>query len=280
VTRGAERAGGGAEPFADVPAHYRWQRYTPAERLVRFLAYLITVAVVVWAVRTLDIFWPWVWSAPEEIADLVRRMTPPDFARGPAILRAMIETVHIATLATFLSLFLALPTAYISAQNTTPNAVTLWIGRFILVSTRSVNTIIWALLFVAIFGPGVLAGILAIAFRSIGFTGKLMAEAIEEIDRKPIEAVTAVGGDKGKIVLYGIVPQVLPTFLAVTILRWDINIRESTVLGLVGAGGIGLILQGAIDTFQWQTAAAILLAILFVVILGEVVSGALRRRVL
>jgi len=148
------------------------------------------------------------------------------------------------------------------------------------VATRSVNTIIWALLFVAIFGPGVMAGILAIAFRSIGFTGKLIAEAIEEIDRKPIEAITAAGGDKGKIVIFGIIPQVLPTFLAVTILRWDINIRESTVLGLVGAGGIGLILQGAIDTFQWRTASTILIAILVVVVLGEFVSGALRKRVL
>jgi phosphonate transport system permease protein len=269
----------------DAPAprgttSYRWQRYTTAERLARFLAYLASAAIVFWALRTLDIFWPWVWTAPEEIADLFRRMSPPDLRRGDAILRAMLETIHIATLATFLSLFIALPTAYIAAQNTTPNVVTLWIGRFILVATRSVNTIIWALLFVAIFGPGVMAGILAIAFRSIGFTAKLMAEAIEEIDRKPVEAVTAVGGDKGKIVLYAVIPQVLPTFLAVTILRWDINIRESTVLGLVGAGGIGMILQGAIDTFQWQTAATILIAILIVVLLGEVVSGALRKRVL
>jgi phosphonate transport system permease protein len=272
MTRARDVSGGSA--------HYRWQRYTTAERLGRFLIYLVSAAIVFWALRTLDIFWPWVWSAPAEIADLFGRMTPPDLRRGDAILRAMIETIHIATLATALSLLISLPTAYIAAQNTTPNAVTLWIGRFILVATRSVNTIIWALLFVAIFGPGVLAGILAIAFRSIGFTAKLMAEAIEEIDRKPVEAVTAAGGDKGKVLLYGIVPQVLPTFYAVTILRWDINIRESTVLGLVGAGGIGMILQGAIDTFQWQTAATVLIAILIVVIAGEVVSSALRKRVL
>jgi phosphonate transport system permease protein len=263
-----------------TPERYDWQRYTLAQRLGRFVVYLLAVTVVVWAVRTLDIFWPWVWTAPNEIADMFSRMSPPDLRRGDEILRAMIETIHIATIATFLSLFLALPTAYIAAQNTTPNSITLWLGRFILVATRSVNTIIWALLFVAIFGPGVMAGILAIAFRSIGFTGKLIAEAIEEIDRKPIEAITAAGGDKGKIVIFGIIPQVLPTFLAVTILRWDINIRESTVLGLVGAGGIGLILQGAIDTFQWRTASTILIAILVVVVLGEVVSGALRKRVL
>jgi len=259
---------------------YRWVRYTPGQRIVRYTAYLISAVAVYWSLRTLDIFWPWVWSAPAEIADMFQRMSPPDLRRGRAILNAMLETIHIATLATFLSLFLALPTAYLAAQNTTPNTLTLWLGRFILVATRSVNTIIWALLFVAIFGPGVMAGILAIAFRSIGFTGKLMAEAIEEIDRKPIEAITAAGGDKGKIVIFGIIPQVLPSFLAVTILRWDINIRESTVLGLVGAGGIGLILQGAIDTFQWRTASTILIAILIVVILGEFVSGALRRRVL
>lgn len=263
-----------------IDEHYRWQRYSPREKLLRYLAYLATLVVAVWAVRTLDIFWPWVWDAPNEIADLFRRMTPPNLARRDEILRAMIETINIATLATFLSLFLALPTAYISAQNTTPNTFTLWLGRFILVSTRSVNTIIWALLFVAIFGPGVMAGILAIAFRSIGFVGKLMAEAIEEIDRKPVEAIEATGASKGKVVLFAIIPQVMPAFFAVSILRWDINIRESTVLGLVGAGGIGLILQGAIDTFAWQVAATVLIAILAVVIFGEIVSGWLRSRVM
>ena len=274
------REAGATSAAAATPDAYRWQRYTPLQRFWRYGAYLISAVVVFWALRTLDIYWPWVWSAPNEIADMFNRMSPPDLRRGDAILRAMLETIHIATLATALSLLFSLPTAYISAQNTTPNAATLWLGRFILVATRSVNTIIWALLFVAIFGPGVMAGILAIAFRSIGFTGKLMAEAIEEIDRKPVEAITAAGGDKTKIVIFGIIPQVLPTFLAVTILRWDINIRESTVLGLVGAGGIGLILQGAIDTFQWRTASTILIAILIVVILGEVVSSALRKRVL
>jgi phosphonate transport system permease protein len=207
-------------------------------------------------------------------------MSPPKVADLGTIMSALLETVHIATLATVLALVLAIPTAYLAAQNTTPNLATLWLGRVIVVATRSVNTIIWALLFVAIFGPGVVAGILAIAFRSVGFVGKLMAEAIEEIDRRPVEAIEATGAGKAKVVLFGIVPQVLPAFYAVTILRWDINIRESTVLGLVGAGGIGLILQGAIDLFDWQTAATILIAILAVVIVGEVVSALLRKRVL
>ena len=259
---------------------YRWQRYSTGERLVRFFVYLVTVAVLVWAVSGLDIYWPWVWDAPVQIGDLLGRMTPPKLAGLGDIVRALIETIHIATLATVLALFLSLPTAYIAARNTTPNSALLWLGRFIVVSTRSVNTIIWALLFVAIFGPGVVAGILAIAFRSIGFIGKLMGEAIEEIDRRQVEAIQATGAGRLKVVLYGIVPQVLPAFFAVAILRWDINIRESTVLGLVGAGGIGLILQGSIDLFDWQSVATILIAILGVVILGELVSAALRRRVL
>jgi len=259
---------------------YQWQRFTWQQRMVRFIAYLATVAVLFWSVRTLDIYWPWVWDAPKQIGDLLGRMSPPKVADLGTIMSALLETVHIATLATVLALVLAIPTAYLAAQNTTPNLVTLWLGRLIVVATRSVNTIIWALLFVAIFGPGVVAGILAIAFRSVGFVGKLMAEAIEEIDRRPVEAIEATGAGKAKVVLFGIVPQVLPAFYAVTILRWDINIRESTVLGLVGAGGIGLILQGAIDLFDWQTASTILIAILAVVIVGEVVSALLRKRVL
>ncbi|MEX0760561.1 MAG: phosphonate ABC transporter, permease protein PhnE, partial [Tistlia sp.] len=196
------------------------------------------------------------------------------------IAEALLETVNIATIATLISVFLSLPIALLAAQNTTPNRATLWLGRFILVSSRSVNTIIWALLFVAIFGPGALAGILAIIFRSIGFLGKLVGEAIEEIDRRPIEALEATGASRSKILLFGVVPQVMPTFFAVSILRWDINLRESTVLGLVGAGGIGLILQGSIDTFAWQTVSTILLAIIALVLFGEAVAAWLRERII
>ena len=258
----------------------QWHRYTPRQRLTRFISYLLFVAVTVWALRSVDIFWPWLFDAPNAMGDLFGRMVPPDFSRWSDIVVALLETLNIATIATFLAIFLALPTAYIAAQNTTPNKAFLWLGRFILVSSRSVNTLIWALLFVAIFGPGVLAGILAITFRSVGFLGKLIGEAIEEIDRKPVEAIEATGASRGKVILYAIVPQVVPTFFAVSVLRWDINLRESTVLGLVGAGGIGLLLQGAIDTFQWQVVAAILLAIIVLVLAGEAISGWLRSKVI
>lgn len=259
---------------------YNWRRFTTGQTVGRYIAYLVTVLALIWTVRGLDIYWPWVWDSPTQIGDLLGRMFPPDFVRWNEIVRVLLETINIATLATLLSLVFAIPTAYIAARNTSPHPVLVWVGRFILVSSRSVNTIIWALLFVAIFGPGAVAGVLAVAFRSIGFVGKLMAEAVEEIDPAQVEAMKATGAGPAKVLLYGIVPQVMPTFFAVTILRWDINIRESTVLGLVGAGGIGLILQGSIDMFAWQQVAAILIAILVIVILAEVVSAWLRRKVL
>ncbi len=257
-----------------------WSKHSSGRRWRRFLTTAVIAAAAVFSLGTVDIVWPWLLDAPVQIADLFGRMVPPDLSDSETIAWALLETLNIATIATAFAVVMALPIAYLAAQNTSPNRFTLWIGRFILVSSRSVNTLIWALLFVAVFGPGVLAGILAIMFRSLGFLGKLLGEAIEEIDRAPIEALEATGASRTKVILYGVVPQVTPTFFAVTILRWDINLRESTVLGLVGAGGIGLILQGGIDIFAWQTVSTVLLAIIALVLAGEAVSAWLRKKVL
>ncbi|QDG76233.1 phosphonate ABC transporter, permease protein PhnE [Labrenzia sp. PHM005] len=257
-----------------------WARYSPQQRFQRYVAFALAALTISWALSSIDVIWAWVWDAPEQMLDLFNRMIPPDPKNLPSILEAIWQTINIATLATAIAVVVSLPVAYIAAQNTTPNRLALWVGRFILVSSRSVNTIIWALLFVAIFGPGIIAGIVAIMFRSIGFLGKLLGEAIEEIDPKPIEALEACGASRFKVVLYGIVPQVAPAFFAIAILRWDINLRESTVLGLVGAGGIGVILQGAIDTFNWPEVSMVLLTILALVILGEMISSKLRSKIL
>lgn len=257
-----------------------WARFTPVQRIARFAVFLFCAAVLYWALTSIEVIWSWVWGSPQQIADLFGRMMPPDPSNLRDILIVLWETVNIATIATAIAVTVSLPVAYMAAQNTTPNLATLWLGRFILVSSRSINTIIWALLFVAIFGPGVIAGVVAIMFRSIGFVGKLLGEAIEEIDNRPVEALEATGASRFKVIVYAIIPQVMPTFWAVSILRWDINLRESTVLGLVGAGGIGIVLQGAIDTFNWPEVATILIAIIALVVLGEVVAAWLRKRVL
>ncbi len=147
-------------------------------------------------------------------------------------------------------------------------------------SSRSVNSLVWALLFVGIFGPGALAGTLAIAFRSIGFVGKLCGEALEEAQRGPIEALTAAGAPWMSRLVFGYWPQIKPAFWSIALFRWDINVRESAVLGLVGAGGIGMVLDTALNLFQWPRVALILVAIFAVVVIAEVVVTQLRKRII
>jgi phosphonate transport system permease protein len=193
---------------------------------------------------------------------------------------AMIETIHIATLGTLATLLFAFPLGVLAARNIMPSPVVRFTATLCLVASRSVNSLIWALLFVAVFGPGALAGTVAITFRSIGFVGKLLGEALEEAAPGPVEAMVAVGAPWPSIFLKGYWPQVKPAFLAIVLLRWDINVRESSVLGLVGAGGIGLVLDSAINVFQWRAVAAVLVTIFAVVLAAEVVVTALRKRIL
>ncbi|MBI3452261.1 MAG: hypothetical protein HY057_05395, partial [Rhodospirillales bacterium] len=164
----------------------RWQRFTPGERLARFAFYLLGVMAVVVSIRTVEIIPEFLYDSPAQIRDLFSRMWPMDFEYYPVTVHdALIETLHIATLGTIIALGLALPVGLMAARNITPVPALNYVAKFILVSSRSVNSLVWALLFVAVFGPGALAGTLAIAFRAIGFIGKLFAEAVEEANRGP-----------------------------------------------------------------------------------------------
>ncbi|MCW5752988.1 MAG: phosphate/phosphonate ABC transporter permease, partial [Alphaproteobacteria bacterium] len=180
-----------------------------------------------------------------------------------------------------LAIVMAVPVAFCAASNTTPSRLLVRpVALFIIVASRSINSLIWALLLVSIIGPGVLAGIIAIALRSIGFVAKLLYEAIEEIDTAQVEAVAATGAGPGQVLTYGIVPQIMPAFAGISVFRWDINIRESTVLGLVGAGGIGLELQASISTLAWPQASVIFLLILGTVLVSEWVSARIRHAII
>lgn len=174
---------------------------------------------------------------------------------------------------------LSVPTALLAARTTTPNAVTLWLARVVIVTSRSVNELVWALIFAAIFGTGPLAGVAAIAVRSVGFTSKLIAESIEEIDPRQVEGVQATGATSATTLIYGIVPQIMPAVVGVVTFRWDINIRQSSVIGLVGAGGIGITLNSAMNTFQWDQVTVILIAIFATVMASEWVSDVAHRYV-
>ncbi|MCW5593281.1 MAG: phosphonate ABC transporter, permease protein PhnE [Burkholderiales bacterium] len=256
-----------------------WRRRTPGETLAGWLWIAAAAFATAWSVSALDIEWVFFKDAHVQAADLAERMWPPRWAYLPQILAPLVETIHIATLGTAIAVVFSLPLAFLAARNTTANGFTWAVGRGLLVASRSVNTVIWGLIFVAVFGPGPLAGVAAVAARSVGFLAKLVAEAIEEADRGPVEAIESTGAGTGQVYLIGILPQVLPVLIGTTVYRWDINVRESSVLGFVGAGGIGLQLYASINQFMWQQVLVVLLAILVVVILSEAASAWIRGRI-
>lgn len=260
-----------------------WSHRTPKARLLRWFGWLALVALFVfcWQVMTQNTIWAFVTDAPRQAADIGSRMMPPRLSYVPELLAPMWDTLTIATLGTIGGVIMAVPVAFLAARNTSPSTKILRpIALFIIVASRSINSLIWALLLVAIIGPGILAGIVAIALRSIGFVGKLLYEAIEETDAKQIEAIQATGATQLQTLNYGIVPQIMPAFWGISVFRWDINIRESTILGLVGAGGIGLKLQASLNVLAWPQVTMILILILVTVVVSEWVSAKVRHAII
>lgn len=269
------------EPSVRDPAAKTWQRHAVAQKLARTALWLVIAVAVALSLRSINVIWEFLWDAPEQMLDMGRRMWPPDLVYYPATVHsALLETFHIATIGTLFSVVVALPLSILAAHNITPNKGLNLLAKTLLVASRSVNSLVWALLFVAVFGPSPLAGAMAIACRSVGFVGKLLGEALEEVHFGPIEALKAAGATQMSQILYGYWPAVKPAFWSIMMLRWDINIRESSVLGLVGAGGLGMAMNAAIDTFQWDRVSVILLTIFAVVVIVEVIVTYFRRRLL
>ncbi len=266
-------------PMTDQDGTAIWRRRTTGQSMLQWFGWLIGAAVFFYCWQQISeaTTWFFVFDAPRIAADIWTRATPPKWEYITQLGRPIWDTLNIATLGTLIALCFAVPVAFLAARNTTPSALFVRpIALLIIVATRSINSLIWALLLIAIIGPGVFAGVIAIAIRSIGFCAKLLYEAIEEIDAAQVEAITATGASRWQVMIYGIVPQILPAFAGIAVFRWDINIRESTVLGLVGAGGIGLQLSSSLNVLAWPQVSLILLVILSAVILGEWVSAKVR----
>jgi phosphonate transport system permease protein len=265
---------------ADGPV---WRRRTPKATLALWAGWLGLVALFVycWRVMTADTIWAFVYDAPAQAADIGARAFPPRWSYMEKLWLPLWDTLSIATLGTLLGILIAVPVAWLAARNTTPSALFLRpFALFIIVASRSINSLIWALLLVSIIGPGLLAGIIAIAFRSIGFIGKLLYEAIEETDASQIEAIEATGASRLQVVSYGIAPQVAPAFYGISVFRWDINIRESAILGLVGAGGLGLQLQASLNVLAWPQVTMIVIVILGTVVVSEWISAKVRHAII
>ena len=246
------------------------------------IVYGVLFALVLWSIQVTviaDTDWERIGSLGA-VLEATSRFIGIDFALFPNLIEPAIETFMIACLGTLLGVIICIPAAWFGALNITPyKPVTYPIARFMMTLSRSIHEIVWALFFVAAVGLGALAGVLAIAVRSVGFIAKMSAEAIEDIDQGPVEAIRAVGGNNLQVLVYAILPQVLPVVLGVIIFEWEINIRRSAILGLVGAGGLGLVFFRQMNTFNYHGVTSVILAILFLILLGEIVSHYARKAV-
>lgn len=214
------------------------------------------------------------WPA---IKQLSIEMFPPDFSRWRSWVRPIVDTVAMSVAGTAVAVVLSLPAALLSAQNTTPTALVYRVTRLILNLLRSVPELIMGIIFVAMVGFGALPGVLALGLHSIGMIGKFFAESIEHVDPKPIEAARAAGATSFQVIYHAVLPQVMPQLADTTIYRWEYNFRASTVLGAVGAGGIGFELIAALRILEYAQVSAILICILACVTVVDGLGAVLRR---
>lgn len=213
------------------------------------------------------------------LGQFVGLMLPPNpgsWAKALTLLHALAETVAIAFLATLGAALIAFPIGFLAARNTTINRLVQFLSRRGLDSLRSVDALIWALIWINVVGLGPFAGVLAILTVDIGVFGKLFSEAIESVDRRAGEGVTASGGSAIETIGYGVIPSVLPVIFGQILYQFESNTRSSTIIGIVGAGGIGLHLSEMIRTLEWEAVSFIIVLILITVAIIDTVSSRLR----
>jgi phosphonate ABC transporter permease subunit PhnE len=242
------------------------------------IGFLVLAVYVVYASRILDITWPRFVDGLGHGGRFLSRMFPPNFApdKMALLFTGMTESLQIAILSTVFGIALSLPLGLAAARNMSP-APLAWGARGLVALLRSFHPVIVAILFVKAVGFGALAGVLALIVASMGFLSKLLAEAIEEMSMKQIEAVRATGASFFAVVVMGVVPQVLARFIGFSAYQLDSNLRNSALVGLVGGGGIGATLFTAFQRFDYDFVLTIVLAIIAIVMVGEILSGWMRR---
>lgn len=266
--------------LADVLTHVEQGRRK--QHVTRFIVFVALIAIVAWSVKVIiidDTDWERIGTFAQ-VMQSVGRFFLLDLSLIPHLGVPMLETFIMACLGTLLGLVFSLPVAWFGALNVTPSKTIFYpLGRFLMTLSRSIHEIVWALIFVAAVGLGALPGILAIAMRSVGFISKIIAEAIENIDHKPVEAIRAVGGNNFQVMYYGIIPQIKTVVLGTIIFEWDINIRRSAIMGFVGAGGLGLTFFRQMAMYNYGGVTMVILAILLLVLFGEVFSHYARKAI-
>lgn len=264
-------------PYAAYPSS--WKR-PPVFIQRTWLRYTLWVLALLWfvlAVGSLDVNWARVAEGMERGWRFVKGFLTPDFtSRWKDISTGLIESLTMALTSTIVGIILSVPVGIGAARNLAPKVV-YYICRSIIAISRSLQEVIIAIFFVIMFGFGPFAGFLTLSFATIGFMSKLLAEDIEDIDESQTEAIRATGASWFQLINYAVQPQVMPRLVGLSLYRLDINFRESAVIGIVGAGGIGATLNTAIDRYEFDSAGAILLIIIFIVMITEYLSGYVRR---
>lgn len=241
------------------------------------IGWIVLAIYVVWAAGQLDVTWARFAAGLENAAKFLGRMFPPDASgdKWESLLTGLKESLQITFIATVLGIALSLPIGLLAARNLMP-AWVVWPARGLIAISRSFHEVVVAIIFVKAVGFGAIAGIGALVVGSIGFVSKLFAEAIEEISPKQVEAIRATGASFMNVVMFGVLPQVFSRFLGFATYQFDSNLRHSTMIGIVGAGGIGGTLFAAFQRFDYDFVCAILLAIIALIMIGEILSNFVR----
>ena len=237
---------------------------------------LLTLAFLYWAAVGSQMNATNLWNGVPYMWDFLVRMTPPNPGFLERLWKPALESLQVAVWGTLLGVFIAVPICFFAARNLSPHPAIYHATRQVLNCMRGINEIILALIFVAAIGLGPFAGVLALAIHGAGMLGKFFAEAMEDIDEGPLEAFRSAGVGPFKTFFFGVLPQVLPAWLGTIFYRLETNVRQSTVLGMVGAGGIGFELVSSMKLFQYQDTATCILVILAMVLAADLISSRVR----
>jgi phosphonate transport system permease protein len=264
---------------AAVPSRARQWKRPPfiASPILRWGMIFGAAVYLALALGTTEVNWTRVWEGLPRGKQFLLAFVPPDFAsRWDAIVDGVLESLWMTAVSTVIGILMSVPVALGAARNIAPLPV-YYFCRAVIAVSRSFQEVILAIFFVKLFGFGPFAGVVTLSVATVGFFAKLLAEDIEDMDPRQAEAVRATGGSWFQWLNYGIQPQVLPRFIGLSMYRLDINFRESAIVGIVGGGGIGATLNTAFDRYEFDSAAAILIVIIGIVMMVEYSSGYVRR---
>jgi phosphonate transport system permease protein len=266
-----------------APTQRQWSRFKYPQSLIRYGILLGVLMFLAYSVYYLNIPLERFMGMFGRIGDLlVDRYYPPDleYIADRDYLSSVVETIQMAYLGALFGLLVAIPLGWFAAFNVSPSKRFVYpVARLVSMACRSVHEMIWAILFVTILGFGMLPGVLALTMFCIGFAGKLFAEEIEAIEMGQVEAVRAMGGNKLQVFVFGVFPQVRVAFAGIAIYTWDVAFRAATVVGFVGAGGMGWYLKRNVMQIETERTAAILLSIIALVVVAEIFSAWARSRI-